>query len=33
MFLINREGILLKKYSGHIERDSLIRDIEQALNL
>ena len=33
MFLINREGILLKKYSGHIERDSLIRDIEQTLNL
>jgi thiol-disulfide isomerase/thioredoxin len=33
MFLVSREGILLKKYSGHIERSSLIRDIEQTLNL
>lgn len=33
MFLVNRDGILMKKYSGHIERDSLIRDIEQTLNL
>jgi len=33
MFLVSREGILLKKYSGHIERDSLIRDIEQTLKL
>jgi thiol-disulfide isomerase/thioredoxin len=33
MFLVSREGMLLKKYSGHIERSSLIRDIEQTLNL
>lgn len=33
MFLVSREGILMKKYSGHIERDSLIRDIEQTLKL
>jgi thiol-disulfide isomerase/thioredoxin len=29
MFLVNREGILLKKYFGHIDRDSLIQDIKQ----
>lgn len=33
MFLVSREGILLKKYSGHIERDSLGRDIKQILRL
>lgn len=33
MFLVSREGILLKKYSGHIERDSLGRDIKQILKL
>ncbi len=33
MFLVNREGILLKKYSGHIDRDSLIQDIKQTLKL
>lgn len=33
MFLVNREGILLKKYSGHIERDSLVQDIKQTLKL
>ena len=32
MFLVNRDGILLKKYTGHIERDSLIHDIKQTLN-
>lgn len=31
MFLVNREGILLKKYFGHIDRDSLVQDIKQAL--
>ena len=31
MFLVNREGLLLKKYFGHIERDSLIRDIRQTM--
>jgi len=31
MFLVNREGMLLKKYFGHIERDSLVRDIRQTL--
>ncbi len=33
MFLVNREGILLKKYSGHIDRDSLVQDIKQTLKL
>jgi len=33
MFLVSQQGILLKKYSGHIERNSLIRDIEQTLKL
>jgi thiol-disulfide isomerase/thioredoxin len=33
MFLVNREGILIKKYYGYIEWDSLIRDIELTLNL
>jgi thiol-disulfide isomerase/thioredoxin len=33
MFLVNREGILLKKYSGHIDRDSLIQDIKQTLKI
>ena len=27
MFLVDREGKLYKKYSGHIERDSIIQDI------
>jgi len=31
MFLVNRDGLLLKKYSGHIERDSLVRDISRAV--
>jgi thiol-disulfide isomerase/thioredoxin len=31
MFLVNREGLLLKKYFGHIERDSLVEDIAQTL--
>ena len=31
MFLVDREGKILKKYSGHIERDSLIQDIRQTL--
>ncbi len=31
MFLVDREGKLLKKYSGHIDRDSLIKDIKQTL--
>jgi thiol-disulfide isomerase/thioredoxin len=31
MFLVNRDGILIKKYFGHIERDSLVRDIKQNL--
>jgi thiol-disulfide isomerase/thioredoxin len=31
MFLVNREGLLLKKYFGHIERDSLNKDIRQTL--
>jgi thiol-disulfide isomerase/thioredoxin len=31
MFLVNREGLLLKKYFGHIEMDSLVRDIKQTL--
>jgi len=31
MFLVNREGMLLKKYFGHIERDSLVKDIEQTI--
>lgn len=33
MFLVDREGKLYKKYSGHIERDSLNRDIRQLLKL
>lgn len=32
MFLANREGILLKKYFGHIARDSLVKDIELVLS-
>ena len=31
MFLVNREGFLLKKYFGHIDRDSLVQDIGQTL--
>lgn len=31
MFLVGRDGKLLKKYLGHINRDSLIRDIRQTL--
>lgn len=31
MFLVDREGKLYKKYSGHIARDSLNRDIRQLL--
>jgi len=31
MFLVNREGLLLKKYFGHTERDSLVEDIRQTL--
>lgn len=31
MFLVNREGLLLKKYFGHIERDSLVKDIRKIL--
>jgi peroxiredoxin len=31
MFLVDREGKLLKKYSGHIERESLVQDIKQNL--
>ena len=31
MFLVDREGILLKKYSGHIDRDSLVKDINNTL--
>jgi thiol-disulfide isomerase/thioredoxin len=31
MFLVDREGKILKKYSGHIERDSLFQDIRQIL--
>ena len=31
MFLVGRDGKLLKKYMGHIERDSLIQDIRQTL--
>ncbi|MBW2467633.1 MAG: TlpA family protein disulfide reductase [Deltaproteobacteria bacterium] len=31
MFLVNREGILIKKYSGHIERKSLVHDIKQSI--
>jgi hypothetical protein len=31
MFLVNRKGILLKKYFGHIDRDSLVQDIKQTL--
>jgi thiol-disulfide isomerase/thioredoxin len=31
MFLVNREGLLLKKYFGYIERNSLVRDIRQTL--
>ena len=31
MFLVDREGKLIKKYSGHINRDSLNEDIEQLL--
>jgi glutathione peroxidase-family protein len=27
MFLVDREGKLYKKYSGHIDRDSLVQDI------
>ena len=33
MFLVDREGNLYKKYSGHIERDSLVQDIRQLLKL
>lgn len=33
MFLVDRQGKLYKKYSGHIKRDSLIRDIQQSLKL
>ena len=33
MFLVDREGKLYKKYSGHIERDSLNRDIRRLLKL
>jgi len=32
MFLVDRNGNLLKKYLGHIERDSLDQDIMQALS-
>jgi thiol-disulfide isomerase/thioredoxin len=32
MFLVDREGKLLKKYSGHIKRESLVQDIKQNLN-
>ena len=31
MFLVNRNGILVKKYFGHIERKSLVHDIEQSI--
>ena len=31
MFLIDRDGKLLKKYSGHIQRESLVQDIKQNL--
>jgi peroxiredoxin len=31
MFLVNREGIIIKKYSGHIERKSLVHDIKQSI--
>ena len=31
MFLVDQKGKILKKYLGHIERDSLIRDIRQTL--
>jgi thiol-disulfide isomerase/thioredoxin len=31
MFLVNREGIILKKYFGHIHHNSLIQDIRQTL--
>ncbi|MEN8232141.1 MAG: TlpA disulfide reductase family protein [Thermodesulfobacteriota bacterium] len=31
MFLVNREGFLLKKYFGHIDRGSLVQDIRQTL--
>ena len=31
MFLADRQGKLLKKYFGHIDRDSLVEDIKQAV--
>ena len=31
MFLADRQGNLLKKYFGHIERESLVQDIKQTL--
>jgi hypothetical protein len=31
MFLVNREGIILKKYFGHIDHDPLAQDIRQTL--
>ena len=33
MFLVDREGKLIRKYSGHIDRDSLVQDIRQLLKL
>jgi thiol-disulfide isomerase/thioredoxin len=31
MFLVNREGIILKKYFGHIDHESLVQGIKQTL--
>jgi peroxiredoxin len=31
MFLVNRKGIILKKYFGHINHDPLVQDIRQTL--
>jgi thiol-disulfide isomerase/thioredoxin len=33
MFLVDRDGKFLKKYFGHIDRDSLIEDIKRTLKL